>query len=56
MYIYIVTKKFTAAKLTRVLVDEEKGGITYSVQYTTPNKAILESYYKEDAAAVMSRS
>ena len=48
----MATKKFTAAKLTRVLVDEEKGGITYSVQYTTPNRATLESYYREDAASL----
>jgi hypothetical protein len=25
------------------------GGITYSVQYTTQDRATLEAYYKEDA-------
>ncbi len=44
------TGKFTSAKLTEVLVEEEMGGKTYSVQYTTPNKETLDAYYKENAA------
>jgi hypothetical protein len=32
-----------------VLVDEEMGGTTYSVQYTTDSKETLEKYYQEDA-------
>ncbi len=43
------TGKFTAAKFTEVLVDEEMGGKTYSVQYTTNTKEDLDDYYKEDA-------
>jgi len=43
------TGKFTAAKLTEVLVDEEMGGKTYAVQYTTNSREDLESYYQEDA-------
>ena len=43
------TNKFTKAKLCKVLIDEEMGGITYSVQYTTKDKKTLEQYYKEDA-------
>lgn len=46
------TGKFYKAKLVRVLVDEELGGVTYSVQYTSKSKALLERYYKEDAAAL----
>ncbi len=46
----LATKKFTAAKLTRVLVEEPMGGLTYSVQYTTKDKATLQKYYTEDAA------
>ena len=42
------TGKFTAAKLTEVLVDNEVGR-TYSVQYATNSRADLENYYKEDA-------
>ncbi|PWG05860.1 DUF4286 family protein [Polaribacter aquimarinus] len=41
--------KFISAKLTEVLVDEEMGGRTYSVQYTTNTREDLDAYYKEDA-------
>jgi ABC-type ATPase with predicted acetyltransferase domain len=45
----LATKKFTTARLVKVLVEEEMGGTTYSVQYTTDSKATLEKYYQEDA-------
>lgn len=45
----IATGKFTGARMVKVLVEEEMGGITYSVQYYTRNKATLEQYYREDA-------
>jgi len=41
--------KFSKALMTRVVVEEKMGGITYSVQYTTDSKDTLEKYYKEDA-------
>lgn len=43
------TGKFVSAKFTEVLVDEDMGGKTYSVQYTANNKKDVEAYYKEDA-------
>lgn len=43
------TGKFVAAKLTQVLVEEEMGGTTYSVQYSAKTKEDLQNYYKEDA-------
>ena len=43
------TGKFLSAKMTKVLVEEDMGGVTYSVQYTTKDKATLENYYEEDA-------
>lgn len=43
------TGKFIKALMTKVLVEEEMGGITYSVQYTTRDKATLEAYYEENA-------
>ena len=43
------TGKFISAKFTEVLVEEEMGGKTYSVQYTANTKEDLEDYYKEDA-------
>lgn len=45
----LATGKFISAKLTQVLVEEEMGGITYSVQYTAKTREDLDNYYKEDA-------
>ncbi|MBS7321512.1 MAG: DUF4286 family protein [Myroides sp.] len=35
---------FTSARMVKVLVDEEMGGITYSVQYFSPTKEALQNY------------
>jgi hypothetical protein len=43
------TGRFLSAKLTQVLVDEEMGGVTYSVQYTAATREDLDDYYKFDA-------
>ncbi|MEO9572362.1 MAG: DUF4286 family protein [Polaribacter sp.] len=43
------TGKFISAKLTEVLVEEEMGGRTYSVQYTANTKEDIVDYYKVDA-------
>lgn len=43
------TGRFSEAKLTRVLVDEEMGGFTYSVQYRARSRKDLDDYYKFDA-------
>lgn len=45
----LATGKFFKAKLVKVLVEEEMGGATYSVQYFANSKKNLESYYQEDA-------
>ncbi|QBN19174.1 DUF4286 family protein [Flavobacterium nackdongense] len=45
----LATGKFSSAKMARVLIEEEMGGITYSVQYTTDSKETLQKYYSEDA-------
>jgi len=42
------TQKFSSARIVKVLIEEEMGGITYSVQYTTDSKETLEKYYIED--------
>ena len=52
----LATKKFTKALMTRVLVQEQMGGITYSVQYTTESKKMLERYYEEDADTLRKKS
>lgn len=43
------TGKFSSARMVRVLVEEEMGGITYAIQYTTDSKETLQKYYEEDA-------
>lgn len=45
----LATEKFTKAKMTQVLVEEEMGGITYSVQYTTDSLETLNDYYNNEA-------
>ncbi len=52
----LATKKFSKALMTRVLVEEDMGGITYSVQYTTDSKETLARYYKEDAPTLRARA
>ena len=50
------TGKFKKALMTRVMVNEEMGGITYSVQYTAESKQMLERYYEEDAKTLRSKT
>ena len=45
----LATGKFKEAKLTKVLIEEEMGGQTYSVQYRAYSREALDLYYKEDA-------
>jgi len=45
----LATGKFTEAKLTKVLVEEEMGGTTYSVQYRAKSREDLDDYYQHDA-------
>ncbi len=44
----LATGKFIKALMSQVLVNEEMGGITYSVQYTCDSKEILKKYYIGD--------
>ena len=45
----LATGKFSKALMSKVIIEEDLGGITYSIQYTTKSKETLEKYYKEDA-------
>lgn len=45
----LATGKFVSAHLVKVLVEEEMGGKTYSVQFWTDSREKLEKYYQEDA-------
>lgn len=44
----LATKKFCNARIFKVLIKEEMGGVTYSVQYFANSKTDLENFYKED--------
>lgn len=45
----LATGRFTEAKLTKVLVEEEKGGVTYAIQYRAKSREELNNYYKFEA-------
>lgn len=45
----LATGHFTSAKMTQVLVEEEMGGTTYSIQYTAPTREDLDNYYNFSA-------
>ena len=45
----LATGKFIKATLVKVLIVEEMGATTYSVQYFAESAEKLEAYYEEDA-------
>ncbi|MDX1461752.1 MAG: DUF4286 family protein [Marinirhabdus sp.] len=45
----LATGHFTDAKLTKVLVEEEMGGTTYSIQYRATSREALDTYYEKDS-------
>lgn len=52
----IATGKFSSARMVKVLVEEEMGGLTYAVQFTTDSKETLQLYYNEDAPRLREES
>jgi hypothetical protein len=52
----LATGKFSAARMVKVLVEEEMGGSTYSIQFTTDSKETLQKYYDEDAPKLRAES
>jgi hypothetical protein len=52
----LATGKFHNALMTKVQVEEEMGGITYSIQYRTNSKETLQKYYAEDAETLRAQS
>jgi len=46
---FLATGKFSSARLVKVLVEEEMGGITYSLQFHTTDRATLKKFLLEDA-------
>jgi hypothetical protein len=45
----LATGKFEKATLTRVLVEEDMGEVTYSIQYRSYSREALDAFYREDA-------
>jgi len=41
----LATGCFLSAKMTQVLIEEEMGGYTYSIQFTAPSRDDLDEYY-----------
>lgn len=52
----LATGKFSSARMVRVLVEEEMGGMTYAIQFTTDSKETLQKYYDEDATRLREES
>lgn len=52
----LATGKFKEAKLTKVLVEEEKGGVTYSTQFRAFSREALDDYYNNDAEGLRNES
>jgi len=52
----LATGKFSNAKMSQVLINEEMGGVTYSVQYTTDSIETLHEYYNENATELREES
>ncbi|WP_029489563.1 DUF4286 family protein [Aquimarina agarivorans] len=51
----IATNKFHKAIMTQVEVDEEMGGITYSTQYFTHSKTLLDRFFEEDQPSILQK-
>ncbi|WP_452219727.1 DUF4286 family protein [Lacinutrix salivirga] len=45
----LATGKFEKATLSHILVKEEMGGQSYSIQYRSYSRQALDAYYREDA-------
>lgn len=45
----LATGKFSEAKLTKILVEEEMGGTSYSIQFKAISREALDDYYTNDA-------
>ena len=50
------TNMFLEAKMSKVLVEEEMGGVTYSVQYTANSREDLNEYYTTYAPKLRNES
>ncbi len=51
----LATKKFNKALLTKVQIEEEMGGVTYSTQYFALHKKDIEAFYQENQNAILAK-
>ena len=49
------TGMFTAAKMSKILVEEQMGGVTYSIQYTSESQEKLDVYNLDFAPALQTK-
>ena len=49
------TGMFTAAKMSKILVEEQMGGVTYSIQYTCESQEKLDVYNLDFAPALLTK-
>lgn len=52
----LATGRFSEARLTKVLIKEEMGGLTYSIQYRAKSREDLDNYYTFDAEKLKSEA
>jgi len=52
----LATRKFVEAKLSKVLVEDDLGSSTYSIQYKASSREELDDYYKNFAQALRQES
>jgi hypothetical protein len=52
----LATGKFTSAKLCKVLIEEEMGGVTYSVQYGVESLEILKEFHNTEAPILKNKA
>lgn len=52
----LATGKFIKALMSQVKIEEEMGGTSYSIQYTTDSKETLQRYYEENASDLQAQS
>jgi Domain of unknown function (DUF4286) len=52
----LATGYFSGARMSRLLIEEEMGGITYSIQYECPSMAQLEAYREKEAPRLMAET
>lgn len=50
------TGSFLSAKMCKVLVKEDMGGVTYSVQFMVDSRENLDAYLKEDSLVMKNKA